>query len=384
MAKKDFSGQLGAIARPAPVAASPSPKVAPEPAQLSQVPRPEQPTPSPAAAAPVAAPAPTPVTAVRRTVVALHERMEQAVSEAEQGGMLRERPEFTKEAAIAAGRPLRRHRVMDLVLHPQNPRPISGDTDLDELRADWRKNGQKDPIHIVPFGSGWGIMEGQRRWLVAKYEHTEFLECFEHPSMEPIEVYAFGMSIHRTRKDQTAIDEAKALSALLATGITRAQLIADLVERGGKLSEVDLSRKLAINGVDDKVMRHILGEPKAFSERHLYALARLAEKAGVEKAAALAEEVRSAFKEDNPISAKSIERVLMQIEEGKSERRTRRSSTPKKIRSADGADVGMCRGYVDGKIEFKPDVPLDPKMGEKLHEAVSRTIAEFFEKRQAA
>ena len=112
------------------------------------------------------------------------------------------------------------------------------------------------------------------------------------------------------------------------------------------------------------------------------ALARLAEKAGVEKAAAQAEEVRFA-PDDKPISAKSIEKVLAQIQEGGSDRRTRRSSTPKKIRSADGADVGMCRGYADGKIEFKPDVALDPKVGEKLHEAVSRTIAEFFEQNQA-
>lgn len=378
--KKDFSGALGAIGRAAPAPAPVSVKLVEAVAQAPAVT--SHGTPSTEEVA-VPAPAPASTPARSRPVVSLQDRLEQAAVEAEKGGLLRERPEFTREAAEAAGRPLRKHRVSDLVIHPQNPRPISGDTDLDELRVDWRKHGQKDPIHLVPYKGGWGIMEGQRRWLVARLEHTEELDCFEHPEMSPIEVYVFGMSVHRTRRQQTAIDEAKALEALLGTGVTRAQLISDLAKDGIQITEVDLSRRLAINGVDAEVLRHILARPKAFTERHLYALARLAERAGVDKAAEVAEKVRYA-PEDQPVSAKSIESLLAQAAEGRESRRTRRSSTPRKIRNSEGVDVGMCRGYADGKIEFKPDAALDPKVGEKLHEAVSKAIVDFFMEQQPA
>lgn len=373
--KKDFSGALRAISRAhVPVSAEPADTVGQPDTSMS-----------PEAAntdSPSVATAPA-LARTRIAVTPLHERVGQADADAQKGGLLPQKVQFTREAAEAAGRPLRKHHRTDLVLHPQNPRPISGDSDLDELREDWRKHGQKDPIHIVPFNGGWGIMEGQRRWLVAGLEHTDMLECFEHPEMSPIEVYAFGMSVHRTRKQQTAIDEAKALQALLNTGVTRAQLMEDLAKEGIKITEVDLSRRLAINGVDAGILRHILAKPSVFTDRHLYAISRLAERAGVEKAAEQAEAVRYA-PDDKPVSAKSIERFLSQVEEGTDARRTRRTSTPKKIRNSEGADVGMCRGYADGKIEFKPDAALDPKVGEKLHEAVSKAINDFFLQPQSA
>jgi hypothetical protein len=109
----------------------------------------------------------------------------------------------------------------------------------------------------------------------------------------------------------------------------------------------------------------------------------MAERAGVVKAAEQAEAVRYA-PDDKPVSAKSLERLLSQIEEGKDVRRTRRASTPKTVRGPNGSDVGMCRGYADGQIEFKPASALDSHTSEQLHEAVSRAIAHFFEKHQAA
>jgi len=195
--------------------------------------------------------------------------------------------------------------------------------------------------------------------------------------MSPIEVYSFGMSVHRTRRQQTAIDESKALEALLNLGAwSRGELIIELAKEGIELSEVDLSKMLAINGVNLDVLKHVLAKPVKFSHKHLYALSRLAN-VNVEKAVEQAHLVRHAD-EDKPVSASSIERVLKQVEESGNSRRTRRSSTPKKIRGADGADLGLCRGYADGKIEFKPTAPLNSQMGEQLHQVVSAAIADFF------
>lgn len=293
------------------------------------------------------------------------------------GDLLHIREKFTTQGAISEGRVVRRHKVRNLVVHPQNPRPESGQSDLSELRADWRANGQKEPIHIVPFENGWGIMEGQRRWLVASLEGTDEIDCFEHPEMTPAEVFLFGMSIHRTRRTQTAFDEAVALNRLLEDGMTRAELIDCMAKGGLEYSEVELSRALAINNAHDDVLHHVRAKPAAFSQRHLYALARLC---GIDdkKAAEVAESIRYA-PEDKPVSAKTVERLLEQvtIDSGK---RARTKTVPKTIRSGD-KDLGICKGFATGKIEFVPKAPMDVKDSEELHEVISAAIQGFFEKR---
>lgn len=313
----------------------------------------------------------------------LMDRLAKAGDIAERGGLLNvSAAEFTREAAERAGRPVRKHKVAALCVHPQNPRPISGEADLDDLRSEMRRNGQKDPIHIVPYNGGWGIMEGQRRWLVAKLEGLEELDCFEHPSMSALEVFAFGMSIHRTRANPTAIDESRSLEALLAAGISRTDLIEFLSAEGLKYSPVDLTRMLAITGSSEELLQHVIAKPKLFSHRHLYALARLEERAGAAEAAAQAAAVRNA-PEDRPVSAVSIERILERAGAGTSGKRSRMVSIPKTIRS-EGLDVGMCRGYASGKIEFTPALPITAQESEALHAAVALVIENFFSKRPPA
>lgn len=362
MAKKDFSQALRRTSEPKPAL---KPELAPAPSAMEQAV--EEPL----------------TTAPARTTLA--DRLERAASMAQRDGLLKSEPPevFTKEAAIASGRPLRRHRVSELTLHPQNPRPVSGGEALDDLRSDMRRHGQKDPIHIVPFKDGWGIMEGQRRWLIAQLENIEYLDCFEHPPMEPIQVYAFGMSIHHTRRTQTAIDEARGLQALLETGLSRAKVIEELARDGGvTLTEVDLSRMLAINGCHDDVLRHVLAKPSAFTHRHLYALSQVHKKINVQRAVEIAESVRFA-PDDKPVTALSIERQLEKDYAAGGARRTRTASIPRKIRSTDGQDVGLCRAYKGGRVEFTPEVSLTEKEVEGLHEVISEAVSKFYAERDA-
>lgn len=366
--KKDFRQAFAGLAAPAATAPTP----APGPSQQSQP------------ADPVVEAAPI----VLGPKVGGEERLQARLKLAEEirheGGLAGAPVQFTREAAVAANRPLRKHRTADLVLHPQNPRPVSGDTDLDEIAEDMRKQGQKDPIHIVPLGDKWAIIEGQRRWLSAKRVDIEYLECFEHPEMTPTEVYAYGRSIHRTRQDTTAIDEARSLKRLLDdTGMTRTQLREWLEKQGDKYSEGELSKMLAINSAHEDLMRHVNARPKAFSHRHLYALTQFVKVVSLNRAIIEAEAIRYA-PEDKPVSANSLERVLARINETGERSRKRRMSTPKVIADAKGRDVGTCRGFEDGKIEFKPIKRLPRELGEELHAVISKTIHAFFEEHEVS
>ena len=293
------------------------------------------------------------------------------------GDLLQIRKRFTTEGAISEGRVVRRHKVRDLVIHPQNPRPESGQTDLDELRVDWRTNGQKEPIHIVPFDGKWGIMEGQRRWLVAQAEGTDEIDCFEHPEMTPMEVFLFGMSIHRTRRTQTPFDEAVALKRLLDTGMNRAELMGCMAQGGLEYSEVDLSRVLSILDAHEDVLHHVRVKPAAFTKKHLYALARLS---GLDpkKAIDVAQSIRYA-PDDKPVSAKAVERLLEQVS-ADSGKRTRAKTVPTTIHSG-STELGVCKGFTNGKIEFVPKVALTPQDSQDLHAAIAGAIKAFFEQK---
>lgn len=291
-------------------------------------------------------------------------------------------PVFTKEAAAQANRPLRLHRTADLVLHPNNPRPTSGASNLDDLRVDMRKNGQKDPIHIVPFQGGWAIMEGQRRWLAAKAEGIETLEAFEHPEMSPLEVFLYGYSSHGTREQPCAIDDAMAFKALLDTGMTRGQLI-EMVnatvgeKKKSRLSEGSLAKILSITEQHEDLLHEIRAKPEAFTERHLYALSQFVKVVGMNRAIDEARAIRFA-PDDQPVSAKSLERMLDRIKATQDRQRVRKASLPKTILDGNGAEVGMCRGYADGRVEFKPGKPLPKDLGEELHARLSRMIHDFY------
>lgn len=316
--------------------------------------------------------------AAKAAAGSLDPAMALAMQVQQSGGVL-DTAAMTFDGAKKAGRPLRKHKTASLVVHPNNARPVSAEDDLDALITDFAAEGQRDPIHIVPFNGGWAIVEGQRRWLAASRLGIEELDAFEHPEMTPVEVYLYGRATHATRRDTSAIDDALSLRTLLdEANITRRELIERLKAMGEKqIEEATLSKMLKITDCDERLIAEIKKAPRKFTNRHLYALAQVQDLANADVAIESARKV--IYAEDGKVSAASVERLVAFLADKKGSP-TRRSSTAKVITLSGGRDFGVVRAHQGGRIEYSPPkgLTLEPDQVNEMHAVVSKAITQFF------
>jgi len=294
----------------------------------------------------------------------------------ENGGLLSTEIEnqFTAEAAISAGLPLKKFKISDLVVHPYNVRPKTGSFDLEGLREQLRREGQLDPIHVVPYQDGFAIMEGQRRWLAAPGAGLSELLGWEHPPLkDPFDVYAFGQMIHESRRDATAYDKAVVWGRMIDDGLFTTA--AELAVRAG-LDTSTVHKSLSILKAPPGVLHEIQTSPMRFSDRHLYALAQINTNGGAIAATEAARSVALA-PEDKPMSARKLEALAAAFEKNGTapSRGRRKNSVPIVIRSATGAEIGALKAFRDGRMEFKPVKPLPERVAERLTEAVKLVFA---------
>lgn len=280
---------------------------------------------------------------------------------------------YTAEAAKAAGRPLRKWKRNDLIVHPYNQRPVSGDEDLDDLTISMQKHGQQDPIHVVMWDGKPAIMEGQRRWLVAGALGIAELEGFEHPVPDDLtEIYLYGRSIHASRAEPTAIDNAVVWGRMIDDGVIDQKALA--VKCGLDTSVV--SKSLSILKAGTKLIAEIKKAPKLFTARHLNALAQISAKAGEDRAI---EEAKKVFlaPEDEPVSARSLEKIVERLSQEQPVKPTRKRSTQLAIRDSAGASLGNLQYWKTGKINFEPVTEMAEDAAEKMAEEIKGVISKY-------
>lgn len=356
MAKKSFAKSLGHAKPPvAPVQVAPS---ADEPSQE-------------AAAAHVAATSVAPVQVAPASAEEsdFEKRLAQANQIMSAGGI----NIYSKAAAEAAGRPLKKWKRKDLIVHPYNQRPVSGDEDLEELIVSMQKHGQQDPIHVVMWEGKPAIMEGQRRWLAAGVLNIEELDGFEHPVPDDLtEIYLYGRSIHASRAEPTAIDNAVVWGRMIDDGVIDQKAIAEKCQ----LDTSVVSKSLSILKAGGRLINEIKKAPRLFTARHLHALAQISAKAGEDRAI---EEAKKVFlaPEDEPVSARSLEKIVERLTQEQPVKPTRKRSTQLAIRDSAGASLGNLQYWKTGKINFEPVTEMAEDVAEKMAEEIKSVISKY-------
>lgn len=283
---------------------------------------------------------------------------------------------YTESAAKAAGLSTQIFQTADLFVHPYNPRPVSAEEDLNDLTMSWAASGQQDPIHVVMWNGKPAIMEGQRRWLVAKATSTPTLFGYLHPTpADPLDIYLFGYVLHKTRKETTAIDSAMAWIRMIEEKVTDQRRIA---ERCG-IDESLISKTLAIFKAGPSVISEIRKAPSKFTSRHLHALAVIWNRAGEEAVIDAAHRVVVASVDD-PVTARDLERLAKRLDSNTEDptKKTRRRSTVLTLRDESGKkEIGQLQCWESGKLTFTPPVGLTPVRAEQLVNEVRTALERF-------
>ncbi|QIG78548.1 ParB/RepB/Spo0J family partition protein [Stakelama tenebrarum] len=104
--------------------------------------------------------------------------------------------------------------VTALAPHPEQPRRHFDDDALDELAASIRTRGLIQPIVVRPFGKGYQIVAGERRWRAAQRArlHEVPVVIRELTEAETLEI---ALVENIQRQDLNAIEEAEAYRKLI-------------------------------------------------------------------------------------------------------------------------------------------------------------------------
>jgi ParB family chromosome partitioning protein len=133
-------------------------------------------------------------------------------------------------------------------IHPNPNQPRQAIGDLTELKASIQEKGVLEPLLVRPYGSGFQIIAGERRWRACKELGLEVVPCIER-DVDDKEVMELALIENLQRKDLTPFEEAEGLQVLADKfNYTHAQ-IAQVI---GK-SRTSVTETLALNQMPAEV-----------------------------------------------------------------------------------------------------------------------------------
>lgn len=114
-----------------------------------------------------------------------------------------------------------------IVPDPNQPRKHFDDAGLTELAQSIAVNGLAVPVLVRPSGSGYMLVHGERRWRAAQRIGWETISA-EVRNLTDDEARRLALIENLQREALTPIEEARAFTALIATGLTQAEVGAQI------------------------------------------------------------------------------------------------------------------------------------------------------------
>lgn len=152
-------------------------------------------------------------------------------------------------------------------LQPNPSQPRKHFVELEELSRSLREEGQQTPLLVRPFGDGYEIVQGERRWRAAQLAGLATLRA-EVRDLTDAQAFRLALVENMQRANLTPMEEAEAFALLTAEGMNQAA-IGELVGRGQSY----VSHKLRLRNAPEPLQAFIaLG---ALDEGHLRQLLRL-------------------------------------------------------------------------------------------------------------
>ncbi|MVZ98389.1 ParB/RepB/Spo0J family partition protein [Sphingorhabdus sp. IMCC26285] len=120
--------------------------------------------------------------------------------------------------------------VGDIRPNPDQPRRYFSDEKLDELAASIGRHGIIQPIVVRPFGEGYQIVAGERRWRAAQRAQIHELPAIVR-DFDDAETLEIALLENIQRQDLNPIEEAEAYRKLTELFGHSAAALADLVHK---------------------------------------------------------------------------------------------------------------------------------------------------------
>jgi len=143
-------------------------------------------------------------------------------------------------------------KLSDLVDNPYQPRLDYNEKELQELANTIKENGLLQPITVVKKDKKYTIIAGHRRKRAFELLKKEKIPAIvsEHISDNDLRILATIENL--TRVDLSLLEEAKAYSDIIASGVK----IKELAKKLGK-SESDISRKRKLLNLSETILKDI-------------------------------------------------------------------------------------------------------------------------------
>ena len=165
--------------------------------------------------------------------------------------------EIAREAPVAGGEVqasgLRMLPVESLSPHPDQPRRHFDDAQLDELAGSIAARGLIQPIVVRPYGHGYQIVAGERRWRAAQRAHLHEVPVVVR-DLSDDETLEVALIENIQRQDLNAIEEAQAYQRLAGEYGHTQDALARIVHK----SRSHIANLLRLLELPDPVQRHVV------------------------------------------------------------------------------------------------------------------------------
>lgn len=239
-------------------------------------------------------------------------------------------PSVTQPQPLAPPERKRDLRELDITLidaNPLAPREIYTADMIRDRAEDLRKQGQHDPIHVIPNPDAPGryiICDGWTR-VQACLEHKVLARLLAevHHNLSLDQAAWFGFEQNEGRAQHTDLDRALFFTKLINAGEQKSE-----IARRAKLSKTLMSFYMAYQKLPAEVLDVARQHPQKISANAAYQLARLYEHSGIRRTLSLALQFAE---EDHPVRwlTNQVQLVLTPPE-------TRPTTTAKTIRYSNG------------------------------------------------
>ena len=142
--------------------------------------------------------------------------------------------------------------LSELSDNPYQPRLDYNEKELQELALTIKENGLLQPISVVKKGQGYIIIAGHRRKRAFELLKKEKIPVTISETITDSDLRILATIENLTRVDLTLLEEAKAYSDIIASGVK----LKELAKKLGK-SESDISRKRKLLKLSEKILEDI-------------------------------------------------------------------------------------------------------------------------------
>ena len=143
-------------------------------------------------------------------------------------------------------------KLSDLVDNPYQPRLDYNEKELQELANTIKENGLLQPITVVKKDKKYTIIAGHRRKRAFELLKKEKIPAIVSENIGDNDLRILATIENLTRVDLSLLEEAKAYSDIIASGVK----IKELAKKLGK-SESDISRKRKLLNLSETILKDI-------------------------------------------------------------------------------------------------------------------------------